>query len=136
MHFWARPRTEAANFFPRLLALHKEHRAAGLRIVSVSVDRKKAEAAAFAKDLKIPWPMHFDPKGLVSDVIVDNGVIRIPSCFVFDRKGVLRATGPGDELAAVVKKLIAEPAPKPVAKLRAVKKLETKAPDSKAPVAP
>ncbi len=110
LHFWARPRTPEADFAPKLKALHQEFHSRGLQIISVSVDRDREASETFAKAAKVPWVQHYDPKGFVSDLIVDNGVTRLPSCFVIDRAGVLRSAEPGDELAEVVKKLMTEPA--------------------------
>lgn len=57
---------------------------------------------------EMPWPQHFDRKGFENDMLVATGVVKTPTYFVVDRKGVLRSIDPGDGMRDLVKKLLAE----------------------------
>ncbi len=56
----------------------------------------------------MPWPQYIDAKGFENDLLVETGVVNIPTYFVVDRKGTLRAVNPGDKLGDLVKELLAE----------------------------
>lgn len=108
LYFWESSTTLALEQIPKLIKLYKEHHGQGLEIVGISLDRTQVGARQAIEALKIPWPQYFEPQGSDSDIVIDTGVISVPTCFILDRKGILRSTDPGDRLFTLPQELLAE----------------------------
>ena len=93
---------------PRLLELYQEHKEHGLQLLGVNVDRSRQEIETALHKLNMPWPQYFDRKGLKNDILVGTGVIHIPTYFVVDRVGILRAIDPGKKLTELIEELLLE----------------------------
>ncbi|MFQ5414851.1 MAG: redoxin family protein [Phycisphaerae bacterium] len=112
IHFWASGHARAVRELKRLVALRQAHGAHGLKILGVNVDHDRAAFDAAVQQHHVAWPNCFAGKGRDDDLLIDNGVTRLPAYFLVDRNGILRSTDPGDQLEALVTQLLEEPPPK------------------------
>jgi peroxiredoxin len=80
---------------PSMERLYKDFRGKGLEIVAVNVKEKRQDALAFAKELKLTYPVLLDPEG---EAGLLYGAFGLPATYVIDRKGVVlaRMFGPAD----------------------------------------
>ncbi|MGD2108279.1 MAG: TlpA disulfide reductase family protein [Phycisphaerae bacterium] len=111
IHFWATWSQPSMEAIPELIDLHGEFEGNGLSLIGVNVDRNGEQVDAALENLKMPWPQYYDYKGFENDVLVLKGVLKIPTYFIVDRRGVLRSIDPGAELRPTIKRLLLEPAP-------------------------
>jgi peroxiredoxin len=84
--------------FPHLKALDQKFRAAGLQVISVSLDEDRATAAVVPNEHKVAFPVIFDPKGGIAE---KYGVQAIPHTVVIDRDGKVVTTLIGLDLEAL-----------------------------------
>ncbi|MGH8047588.1 MAG: peroxiredoxin family protein [Chthoniobacterales bacterium] len=63
----------------------------GLRIILVSLDESRKPLDQAIQQFSIPWPINFDGKGWENAVARPFGINAIPTVWVLDRKGILRA---------------------------------------------
>jgi len=110
VHFWRSRSDDAIKAIPKLLRLHEEFKDSGLQLIGVNIDADCRRADRVLQKHKMPWPQFFEEKGFRGEILVKNGVVRIPTYFVIDRDGVLRSTDPGDKLPDLIKELLAKPA--------------------------
>jgi thiol-disulfide isomerase/thioredoxin len=91
---WCQP---CRRSIPRLMTLQQKYESKGFRIVGLNVggpdDRVKV--AAFAKELKISYPLGFPTKAL-TDLLL-KGDLEIPQTFVFKPDGTMIARYIGNE---------------------------------------
>lgn len=113
VHFWAVWSDAAMRELPELIALHEEFKGRGLQLIGVNVDTDRKLIEEALEQHAMPWPHYFDEKGLENDALVATGVLKIPTYFVVDRRGILRGIDPGRGLRALVEKLFAESPAKP-----------------------
>ena len=75
--------------------LYREFKGKGLEIVAVNVKEKRQDALAFARELKLTYPVLTDPEG---EVGLLYGAFGLPATYLIDRKGVVlaRMFGPAD----------------------------------------
>ncbi len=93
---------------PELIDLYGEYGDQGLQLLGVNVDHKQAGIDEALQTHNMPWPQYLDLKGFENDILVATGVVTIPTVFVVDRKGTLRAINSGDGLRNLVKTLLSE----------------------------
>jgi cytochrome c biogenesis protein CcmG/thiol:disulfide interchange protein DsbE len=104
---WCAPCRES---IPRLIAFEQNYGSQGLQIVGLNVggpdDRIKV--VAFAKDLRIQYPLGFPDQALSDFFLSDNQTI--PQTFVFGRKGQLvkRFIGHDQSTGVELEKVIGE----------------------------
>lgn len=86
LHVWATWCEPCRQELPVLASLYERHRAAGLRIVGVSVDRELAaqELREFVDRRRIPYDVWQDPEDRISRAL---GVDTLPASFLIDRSG-------------------------------------------------
>jgi thiol-disulfide isomerase/thioredoxin len=103
---WCGPcRMEMPNVVATYNQLHKD----GFEIVGISLDQSKDRLIGYAKQAGISWPQYFDGKGWQNDISSRYGVNSIPSAWLVDKKGFVRATDArGGDLTDQVKVLLAE----------------------------
>jgi peroxiredoxin len=93
LNFWATWCPACRAEMPSIQRLHARFKDKGLAVLAVSVDRGGAEAvAAFATDHAITFPIALDPGMAVAD---RYGVRALPSTFLLDRDGRIRALAVG-----------------------------------------
>jgi DsbE subfamily thiol:disulfide oxidoreductase len=104
LNFWATWCESCRDEMPSMERLYKEYKGKGLEIVAVNVKEKQQDAVAFAKNLKLTYPVLLDPEG---EVGLLYGAFGLPATYLIDRKGVVlaRMFGPADWNSAASRKL-------------------------------
>jgi thiol-disulfide isomerase/thioredoxin len=112
--FWASWCEPCREQLPLLERLSREH-APELAVVAISFDGERGALDAFLARVPVTFPVLWDPAG---DRLGDRLAIRrLPTTWVVDRAGVVRAVhvgfdaAEGAKLAAEVSRLLAEPPP-------------------------
>jgi thiol-disulfide isomerase/thioredoxin len=108
--FWATWCGPCIAELPHVKQMYTQYHDKGLEIVGVSNDHSLDDLKKFlAKDPDMPWPQLFDEKSLDWNPIADTlGVHQIPTMFLIDRKGVLRAVDARSTMDELIPKLLAE----------------------------
>ena len=106
LSFWSVGQTEHKLFNVDLKALYDQYHDKGMEIYQVSLDVDKPSWAATVRSQDLPWINVNDGLGVQSPAVVAYNVIKIPSMFVFDRKGDIIATDVFDkaELESLIRK--------------------------------
>jgi thiol-disulfide isomerase/thioredoxin len=83
-----------------------------VQFLGVDYQDERGPAAAFARDLHIPYPSVFDPSGEIHDRL---GFVGLPDTVFYDASGALVATWPGpltaQALSSHIGELLASPSP-------------------------
>jgi len=88
LNFWATWCPPCREEIPDFVNAYEEHRAAGLQIIGVSVDRDGAEKVAdFAEENKINYPIVMATQKIVKDYQPGQ---YIPTTIIIDRTGKIR----------------------------------------------
>jgi len=77
-----------------------------LKVVGISLDHEKSDLDAAMNTLKIDWPMDFDGKGWQSSVTRQFGINAIPTLWLIDRHGILRAINARDNYQFLINSLL------------------------------
>ena len=107
---WCEPCRVTLPLYQRLLA---QHGARGLKVYAMSVDEDPRGIEPFLRSLNVTLPVLHDTGGLVAEHVLH--VERVPSLYLFDRRGNLRHVHEGIEPAleeavqAELTALLAEP---------------------------
>jgi peroxiredoxin len=103
LNFWATWCESCRDEMPSMERLYREFKGKGLEIVAVNVKEKPQDAAAFARELKLTYPILLDPEGQVGQLY---GAFGLPATYVIDRKGVAlaRMWGPTDWASPAARK--------------------------------
>ena len=88
LNFWATWCPDCRTEMPTMDRLYQEFKGQGLEIVAVNVKDKREDALAFAKKLKITYPILMDPEG---EAGLLYGAFGMPATYLIDRKGVVLA---------------------------------------------
>lgn len=110
LHFWSSTHSFALDGLETLKKLHASFQEEGLILIGINVDYDRSTFEQTLTELKLPWLQHFESGGIASDILVGLGVIRLPTYFVIDRRGVLRHTEPRNKLRETVVELLQEEA--------------------------
>lgn len=82
---------------------------ASLQVATVSLDTGSKPLAERLKEFRIEdWPTNFDGKGWDNGIARPLGINALPTVFILDKSGVLRALNARDNYAAWIAKLLAE----------------------------
>jgi cytochrome c biogenesis protein CcmG, thiol:disulfide interchange protein DsbE len=104
--FWASWCPGCQESLPALDALYRDKREAGLRVVGVSVDKRRDDAMAMAASLHASFPIVVDED---ARLLGQYRVAQVPLTFVVDREGTVRWIGRDTgELKRAVEVLLAE----------------------------
>ncbi len=87
LNFWATWCPPCRKEMPSMVELHNKLGSRGLKIVAVSVDRKRSDLSAFVREFQIPFQVLHDIDSTVSR---RYGVFRYPETFLIDRQGRIR----------------------------------------------
>ena len=90
--FWASWCKPCRAELPWLAAMQAEHGAAGLTVLTVNLDRKRADADELLASLGVALPVVHDPDGKLAEA---HKLAGMPTSLVYDRDGTLRATRVG-----------------------------------------
>jgi len=95
LNFWATWCVPCREEMPTMERLYQEFKNRGFVIVAVSVKDKKTDALAFIKELKLTYPVVFDPEG---EVGLLYGAWALPATYLIGAKGegLARMWGPAD----------------------------------------
>ena len=105
LNFWATWCTYCKGEMPAMERLYREFKNKGFVILAVNVKDKKQDALAFAKELKITYPIAMDPSG---DIGLLYGAWGMPATYLIDEKGMVlaRRWGPADWYSPAARNLI------------------------------
>lgn len=108
--FWATWCVPCREELPHVKKLYDDNHAKGLEVVGVSCDEAADDLKKFqAENKEIAWPQLFDEKNPGwNKVAKDLGILRIPTMFLIDKKGVLRSADAGENMDEMIPKLLAE----------------------------
>jgi DsbE subfamily thiol:disulfide oxidoreductase len=105
VNFWATWCTFCRDEMPSMERLYREFKGKGLEVLAVNVKDNREEALAFAKELKVSYPIVMDPQG---EVGILYGAFGMPTTYLIDRKGMVlaRLWGPADWYSPGARNLI------------------------------
>ena len=95
--FWASWCAPCRQSFPWLNSIQSRYRERGLVVIGVNVDRERAEADRFLREVPARFPIVYDPAGTLA---TKYQLLGMPSSFVFGPDGQLLSTHVGFKLAA------------------------------------
>lgn len=107
--FWASWCPECAFTAKDLADVYQSLHGQGLEVVGVSLDEDRAAMEAFAKKYGMTWPNSFEGKKWDNPISRSYGISSLPTLWLIDKKGMLVADKEPKNLAAEVKRLLAEP---------------------------
>jgi peroxiredoxin len=87
INFWASWCGPCRTEMPRLDALYRKYKAAGVTLVGVNVEPSSADAMNYLKSTPVTFPILFDTDSKVSKLYEVEGM---PSTVILDRKGTVR----------------------------------------------
>lgn len=107
--FWASWCPECAFTAKDLAEVYRNLHGQGLEVVGVSLDEDRTSMEAFAKKYGMTWPNSFEGKKWDNPISRSYGISSLPTLWLIDKKGMLVANKEPKNLAAEVKRLLAEP---------------------------
>lgn len=107
VHFWSTQSGPCIADLPRLKQARTKH-ANDLVAVGISLDENSARFRRFLKEKRMGWPQHFDGRGWDNRIAVEFGVTSIPTQWLIDRQGNLRALNARHGLEEKIKVLVEE----------------------------
>ncbi|NLG77765.1 MAG: TlpA family protein disulfide reductase [Xanthomonadaceae bacterium] len=90
--FWASWCTPCRHSFPWLDSMQKRYENQGLVVLGVNVDRERAAAERFLRDVPVQFEILYDPQGVLA---TKYELLGMPSSFVFGPDGKLLITHVG-----------------------------------------
>ena len=108
--FWASWCGPCRRSFPWMNALHARYANQGLTIVGINVDKRRADAERFLRDVPATFAVVYDPQGVAPAAFDVKGM---PTSYVVDRNGVVAAVEEGfhddrrDAIEARIRALLA-----------------------------
>jgi peroxiredoxin len=111
MDFWATWCKPCRFALPAYAKLHDQFAKSGLKVVAISVDHDVAALGHYLRRNPMPFPVLKDQEGRFAQLM---GVTKMPTTFLIDRRGKIRAFFPGfgsamlDRLKKQLQKLLVE----------------------------
>lgn len=107
--FWATWCDSCREELPSLKAIYNEFKEKGFDIIGISLDSSETILKDYIEKEKMDWKMSYTGQGWEDPTVKQYGVNSIPSYWLIDKKGYLRAFGlKGKKLHAAVASLTAE----------------------------
>ena len=105
LNFWATWCLECRPEMPMFERLHRQFTKQGLSVVGINAREGTEAIHAYAKELRLTFPLVLDPKG---EINAAYGVIGLPATFLIGRNGraVARTVGPRDWESVPAKAII------------------------------
>lgn len=105
VRFWANWCSYCASEVPAIDLVYNKYKDKGVVAVSVNVGQQREVAEAFATSQKITYPILLDAYSMSK---TKYGIADLPTTFVLDRQGVIRAKIHGDTKTDSFEKLVVE----------------------------
>ena len=107
LNFWATWCEPCREEMPAMEKLYQEHRNNNFVVLAVNVKDRRQEALAFVKELKLTYPIAFDPNGEVASLY---GAWGLPTTYLIGPKGegLARGWGPAEWYSPAARNLIKE----------------------------
>jgi len=83
--FWATWCPPCVAEMPNILATYEKYREKGFEVIGISLDDDKAALEKFVADQKLPWPQHFDGKGMDGEIATRYAIGRLPATFLLGK---------------------------------------------------
>ena len=81
-----------------------------IEVATVNLDRNPEKVLSLMKEISLPdWPTACDGKGWAGPMVREFGINALPTVFLFDQKGILRAVNARNSYEPWIRKLIAQP---------------------------
>jgi peroxiredoxin len=81
-----------------------------IEVATVNLDKNPEKVSSFMKEVSLPdWPTACDGKGWGGAMVREFGINALPTVFLFDQKGILRAVNARNSYEPWIRKLIAQP---------------------------
>jgi len=93
----------------QVLKAYKKYHDQGFDVIGISYDTSKSSLLTLIQNYGMYWPQYFDGTGKGNRIGTALGVNSIPTMWLVDKKGIVRNTNVGDDLADQVKKLLKAP---------------------------
>jgi thiol-disulfide isomerase/thioredoxin len=106
--FWAMWCAPCREALPKLKSLHATRQTQGFEILGINFDDAPRALRRFTTKEGIGWPQHSVPGGFNSAAARHFGLTRLPSLWLIDKRGRLRALDARENLEAKVDQLLAE----------------------------
>lgn len=103
VRFWATGCSACVAGMPKLDAFSKSYRDKGLTVLAVNVGNSKPLVEAFAKGLKLTYPVLLDPALIAAG---KYGVTSVPTTVFIDRKGIARKKVAGEVTQELFEKTV------------------------------
>ncbi|TYL46634.1 TlpA disulfide reductase family protein [Marinomonas sp. IMCC 4694] len=109
--FWASWCGPCRESFPWMTSIQAKYNSQGLKVIAINLDQEHEQALDFLKEFKPGFTVLFDTEAQLPE---DFGVIGMPTSFLIDRQGKIRATHVGfhqkniHEYESAIVKLLAE----------------------------
>jgi thiol-disulfide isomerase/thioredoxin len=106
--FWASWCPPCRKGMPQLNDLRNAYKEKGFEIIAINLDEDISDAIKFLNDVKVDYPVAYDPSGQISE---KYEVIGLPQAFLIGRDGEIKHIHQGfrkgdiDKLRAIVDKL-------------------------------
>lgn len=108
IHYWATWCEPCKQDMKLLAQLQTRYQKAGLQIVGINVDGRRADAVEYLNQAKLPWPTLFEEGGLDSSPLANMlGVQTLPTMLLIDSTGkVVRHNITASQLDEEIDKLV------------------------------
>ena len=106
--FWATWCGPCVAEVPHVADVYQDFHEKGFEIVGISFDQDKKKLEDFVGEKQMKWPQYFDGKGWANKFGRQYGINSIPTMWLVDKKGNLRAMDARGGLREKVEKLLAE----------------------------
>ena len=105
LNFWASWCVPCREEMPAMERLYQRYKDRGFVILGVNIKDDKKSAVSFVRELKITFPIGFDPNG---DVGLLYGAWGLPATYLIEARGIAlaRAWGPADWFSPRARELI------------------------------
>jgi thiol-disulfide isomerase/thioredoxin len=107
LNFWATWCEPCREEMPAMEKLYQEHKNNNFIVLAVNVKDRRQEALAFVKELKLTYPIVFDPNAEVASLY---GAWGLPTTYLIGPKGegIARGWGPAEWYSPAARNLIKE----------------------------
>lgn len=107
LNFWATWCAPCREEMPAMEKLYQEYKDKNFVVLAVNVKDRKQEALSFVKDLKLTYPVAFDPEAQVASLY---GAWGLPTTYLIGPKGegLARGWGPAEWYSPAARKMFKE----------------------------